>query len=133
MLMYSDCQSLTFFSVLKQQMFPTNNTPYKSIIGNELEVVARRSTNSLLMQKNYTGLCSLNLDDIVQEMRHFCPTVYDILSTMLDMDNKEKKNPTLCLVYGLIMFRRFHELSLFQRINTLILIEGNANQQVNNT
>lgn len=114
-------------------MFPTNNIPYKSVI-NELEVVARRSTTSLLMQKNYTGLCSLNLDDLVQEMRHLCPTVYDILSTMLDMDNnKEKKIPTLCLVYGLIMFRRFHELSLFQRINTLLLIEGNANQQVNNT
>ena len=76
-------------------MFLTNDTPHKLII-NELEVVARRSTKSLLMQKNYTGLCSLNLDDLVQEMRHFCPTVYDILSTMLDMDNnKEKKIPTL--------------------------------------
>lgn len=51
---------------------------------------------------------------------------------MMEMNyNAEKKIPTLSLVYGLIMFRRLQELSMLQRVNTLLLIDGCANQEVN--
>lgn len=33
-------------------------------------------------------------------------------------------------MYAVLMFRRCHELSSIQRINTVLLAEGNANREV---
>jgi hypothetical protein len=46
--------------------------------------------------------------------------------------NAEKKIPTMALIYSLTMFKRFHGMSLLQRLNTLLLIDGDTNQEVNN-
>jgi hypothetical protein len=52
---------------------------------------------------------------------------------MLEYEHgNEKKQATFALVYAIIMFRRCHELSKLQRINTVLLIEGGATQQVLN-
>ena len=66
-------------------------------------------------------------------MKRLCPTLYELVFSMLEMDiNSEKKIPTMALIYSLTMFKRFHEMSLLQRLNTLLLIDGDANQEVNN-
>jgi hypothetical protein len=44
--------------------------------------------------------------------------------------NSEKKQAALALIYAIILFRRCHEMSRLQRVNTLLLEEGGATQQV---
>ncbi len=103
-----------------------------TIMQKELLDVARRETNSLLRQKNYDALSSLSFHDILDEMKNRCPTVFQILSNMLQYDtNREKNTASLVLMYAVLMFRRCHELSSIQRINTVLLAEGNANREVN--
>ena len=97
----------------------------------ELKRVAQRDTNSILRQKDFDTLANLNLMKIVDEMIRICPTAYEVIFALLEMDvNFERKIPAMVLIYGLIMFKRFHEMSLLQRLNSLILIDGDANQEV---
>ena len=99
---------------------------------NELLDVARKETNSILRQKDYNALSSLSFHGILDEMKNRCPTVFQILSNMLQYDvNREKNTASLVLMYAVLMFRRCHELSSIQRINTVLLAEGNANREVN--
>lgn len=66
-------------------------------------------------------------------MKRLCPTVYEMVFSLLEMDiGTENKIPTMALVYGLTMFKRSREMSLLQRLNTLLLIDGDANQEVKN-
>ena len=52
---------------------------------------------------------------------------------MLELDyNKEKNIAALALVYAVIMFKRCHELSLLQRINSVLLADSDANTEVKN-
>jgi hypothetical protein len=54
------------------------------------------------------------------------------LSSLLDCDltNPGKKLPPMCLLYGVILFLRCHELSRIQRINTVLLVQGKATTNV---
>lgn len=78
---------------------------------------------------NYEGLCQEDwMTEVITEITTRCPTVAKILSTLLDCDlmNPGKKLPPVCLLYGIIMFLRCHELSRIQRINTVLLAQGKA-------
>ncbi|XP_028412644.1 uncharacterized protein LOC114535543 [Dendronephthya gigantea] len=70
--------------------------------------------------------------EIVNELSTRCPTVAEILSSLLNcsMLNLGKKLSLICLVYGIIMFMRCHELSRVQRINTVLLTEGKASSNL---
>ena len=99
----------------------------------ELKNVARRDTPSVLRNRSYGGLSQENwMAQVQEELSARCPTVAKILSTLLDCDFScpEKKLPPMCLIYGIIMFQRCHELSKIQRINTVLLTEGNAKTNV---
>lgn len=100
-------------------------------IENELTEVARRTTKSVLCERNFTGLSNLDFGEIVNEIRTLCPLVYKFLAVMMQLDvNTKKKTAPMALIYSLIMFRRCHELSRLQRINSVLLYEGDANQEV---
>ena len=61
----------------------------------------------------------------------FCPVTKNILSALLESCiESEKKHPAICLIYGIIMFLRCHELSRIQQINSVLLIEGQASVNV---
>ncbi|XP_028418118.1 uncharacterized protein LOC114543248 [Dendronephthya gigantea] len=94
----------------------------------ELIEVARRSDESVLRQRNYYGLsCEDWMSDVVKEMATRCPTVHKFLCGLLESSiYPAKKNPAICLIYGIVMFLRCHELSRIQRINSVLLIEGQA-------
>lgn len=99
----------------------------------ELVNVARRDEPSVLRDRTYSGLSQETwMVEIVNELSTRCPTVAEILSSLLDcsMGNPEKKLPPLCLIYSIIMFMRCHELSRVQRINTVLLTEGKASSNV---
>ena len=99
----------------------------------ELVNVARRDEPSVLRDRTYSGLSQETwMVEIVNELSTRCPTVAEILSSLLDcsMVNPEKKLPPICLIYSIIMFMRCHELSRVQRINTVLLTEGKASSNV---
>ena len=77
-----------------------------------LAEVARRETKSVLRERGFPCLAMFSLEEILSEMQTLCPKVFRILSLMFQLDlNAEKNTPPLALVYGMVMFRRFHKLS----------------------
>ena len=106
----------------------------------EIQVFRNRKssqTNANLYYSNYSysGLIpnerALNFEEVVKEIPSQCPKFYKILSQMVQLciDPDEKKAP-LALIYGIIMFKRCKELSLVQRVNTVLLNDGGASQEV---
>ncbi|XP_068685296.1 uncharacterized protein [Montipora foliosa] len=100
-------------------------------IERELSEVARRETNSVLRKRGYPGLSSFTFEDILSEMRCVSPTVFTILSWMIQLDLSNGKNAaSLALIYGIIMFKRCREMSRLQRLNTVLFSEGNATKEL---
>ena len=98
----------------------------------EMVEVARRSNPSVLRQRNYDGMSAKDwMSKVINELSTRCPVVNNILSSLLECNyHPERKNPALCLIYSIIMFLRCHELSQIQRINTVLLIQGQASVNV---
>lgn len=94
----------------------------------ELINVARRSEPSVLRKRTYDGLSeSTWMDEVLNEITTRSPTVSDTLCMLLDYPlNSQKKLPSMCLIYGIIMFLRCHELSRIQRINSVLLSQVNT-------
>lgn len=108
-----------------------HTTMVVSQVEKELVEVARRTTKSLLRQKDFNALSSLDFVEIVEELKSLCPTTFSILAAMIQLDNnEEKKTAAMALIYSIIMFKRCHEMSRIQRVNTVLLAEGNASQEV---
>lgn len=55
-----------------------------------------------------------------------CPTVFSILSQMIELNDNPDKKPVLWLIYGVMLFSLCKEMSLIQRVNTVLLSEGDA-------
>ena len=69
---------------------------------------------------------------MLEEMSTRCPSFYQIPTMLLESSIRpEKENPAICLIYGIVMFLRCHELSRVQRINSVLLVEGHASVNVN--
>ena len=66
------------------------------------------------------------MSEVLKELGTMCPVTNINLSALLEnYIYPEKKNPAICLIYGIIMMSlRLHELSRIQRINSILLIEG---------
>ena len=115
--------------------YPENQHIAKVIsqIENELNGVARRSTKSVLRQRDYEGLSSLDFTEITEEMKLLCPTAFNILSAMIQfVNNEDKRTAPMAPIYSIMMFKRCHEMSRVQRVNTVLVAEGNASQEVSN-
>ena len=88
-------------------------------------------TKSVLRERGFPGMSTLNFEEIVKEVEIQCPTVFKLLSQMIQLShNSDKKTAPLALIYGIIMFRRCKELSHVQRVNTVFLNDGGASQEV---
>ena len=101
----------------------------------ELINAARRETKSILRERGYPGMSTLSFQRIFEEMSALCPTVHSIISQMMQVDtdnSPDRKAAAMALIYGIIMFSRCKEMSLIQRVNTVLLTEGNASQEVIN-
>lgn len=93
--------------------------------------MVRRVTKSVLRERGFTGMSTLNFEEVVKEIQSQCPKVYKILSQMVQLCiDPDKKKAPLALIYGIIMFKRCKELSLVQRVNTVLLNDGGASQEV---
>jgi hypothetical protein len=98
----------------------------------ELVEVARRTEPSVLRERDFKGLSDQTwITEIMNELSARCPVVTAILSQLLELNHfPEKKIPAACLIYGILMFLRCHELSRVQRINTILLTQGQASTNV---
>ena len=95
--------------------------------------MARRSTKSVLRQRDYEGLSSLDFAEITEEMKVLCPTTFNIVSAIIQfVNNEDKRTAPMALIYSIIMFKRCHEMSRVEPVNTVLLAEGNASQEVSN-
>ena len=94
--------------------------------------MARRDAKSLLRERGYNGMSTYSFEKILNEMKTLCPTVFSVLSQMIQFDNstEKKKAAAMALVYGIIMFLRCKEMSLVQRVNSVLLTEGDAGSEV---
>jgi hypothetical protein len=98
----------------------------------ELIEVARRSESSVLWKRSYDGLSAEGwISEVFEQLATRCPMVNNILRSLVESSiYTEKKNPVICLIYGILMFLWCHELSRVQRINSVLLIEGHASVNV---
>ena len=98
----------------------------------ELIDVARRSQPSVLRQRRFVGMSSDTwMLQVIEELSTRCPTVNSIQCALLESEIlPDKKNPAICLIYGIINFLRCHELSRIQRINSVMLTKGQASVNV---
>ena len=88
-------------------------------------------TKSVLRERGFPGMSTLNFEEIVKEVETQCPTVFKLLLQMIQLShNSDKKTAPSALIYGIIMFRRCKELSRVQRVNTVLLNDDGASQEV---
>ena len=75
-------------------------------IDRELVQMGRREPKSVLRDRGYPGLSSFTFEEILASMKSLCPTVFTILSTMIQLDlNQDKNTAPLALIYGVVMFK----------------------------
>ena len=103
-------------------------------VDKELVNVARRETSSVLRARGYDAMNTLSFTEIIKEIQTLCPTVFSFLSHMIFLSSSpEDKTVPLALTYGIIMFNRCKEMSRIQRVNTVLLTEGDASTEVHYT
>jgi len=62
-------------------------------------------TKSVLRERGFPGMSTLNFEEIVKEVETQCPTVFKLLSQMIQLSHSyDKKTAPLALIYGIIMF-----------------------------
>ena len=92
--------------------------------------LCKRKNPSVLRKNQYPNMVDFNWDALFEELRSRCPILLDVLATVASSKKKHDVIPPLGLCYGILLQQRNHELSLIQRINTILLSEGNAKKQV---
>ena len=126
-----DVHSVFLFDFMKGGAEDSSLSNVLTVANKELIEIARRSDASVLRQRFYDGLSSEDwMSDVSKEMATRCPVVNEILSSLLECSIYPDKKPAVCLIYGIMMFLRCHELSRIQRINSVLLIQGQASANV---
>mgnify|MGYP002803526002 CR=1 FL=1 len=91
-----------------------------------------KKSGSILRRKDYTDMVEFQWGSLFQEMSRRCSFLRDVFVTVAKCSNKSRDpEPPICLCYSILLQQRNHELSLVQRINTVLLSEGNAKKMVN--
>ena len=100
-------------------------------VDKELANAARRETRSVLRARGYDdAMNTLSFTDIIKEIQTLCPTVFSFLFHMIFLSSSpEDETVQLALIYGIIMFNRCKEMSRIQRVNTVLLTEGDASNK----
>ena len=93
--------------------------------------LCKRKKPSMLRKNKYPDMVEFSWDEIFEELQSRCPILLDVLSTVVN-SKKCDVIPPLGLCYAILMQQRNHELSVIQRIITILLSEGNAKKQVCN-
>lgn len=102
----------------------------------------RGENPSVLKEKSYDALKTFSWLKIVQEAQERCPDIIDFIVTVFtvcapahrEQANVVKKGksriPVIGLAYAVMMHQANQQLSLVQRMNTLILCDAHAEKTV---
>ena len=130
-----DSESFVKTANILYETCPNIINEIKQKIFQEVEVKAKelckRKNGSVLHHKTYEDLESFNIDTIVDELSENFPFLCKLLvqlSSKVEMVDSIK--PKLCLIYSMLMSSRWHELSFFKRVTTILLIEGGCSKKV---
>ena len=92
--------------------------------------LCKKNTPSILRKNQYPDMASFDWNSVLIEISQRCPILLDVMTTTIGSKLTPNTIPSICLCYGILMQKRNHDLSLIQRINTILLAEGNAKKQV---
>ena len=92
----------------------------------------RKEGRSLLYEKDYNDLTSLDFELIFNEFSQNFPFVCQMLQVMSSKkkDLSEDGIPKMCMIYSMLLNSRWHELSRLKRVITILLIEGGCSKKV---
>lgn len=88
---------------------------------------AKEKKPSILRKNKYPDMVDFSWDALFEELQSRCPILLDVMSTVV----KSKKCdviPPLGLCYAILMQQRNHELSVIQRINTILFFRGECKE-----
>ena len=97
----------------------------------------RKGTTSVLLSTSYQDLSEFRTEKVWQELLQNHPFLVDVFNAIAGNNCHSNETPEqlklkYCLMYSILMQNRWHELSLLQRVNTVLLIEGGCSKQVCN-
>ena len=118
---------------LKQMMFGQINVEITNVCHRKdpTAVDPLQQEASLLQCIDCKSMESLSWNMVTEEMKKRCPLTLAVINSLTDgMYLTEKKLPVVCLIYSLCCFARNPHMSRLQRINTMLLTEGNASSRV---
>ena len=95
--------------------------------------VRTRGEPSVLKETSVEALESVEWCSVMTEMKERAPDVLDFIATVAAPKlkrNVEDQVPPVCMIYGMMMNQRWQELSLIQKIATVILGIGHSSKKV---
>ena len=98
----------------------------------ECSMLCWRERPSELRKNDFSNMSTFTWDKVTNEMVSRCPVLLNILLTAMgySKDDVSEIAPRLSLCYAILMQSRNHELTLVQRLNTILMTNGNAKKQV---
>lgn len=96
-------------------------------VDNACTELCKRKTSSVLRGHHFDSLANFSWSKIIKEMSTCCGDLLEVLATV----TKGNRGAVIGMAYGMLMQARNHEMSVCQRINTVLLMDGGAKKQVN--
>ena len=98
----------------------------------ECSMLCWREQPSELRQNDFSHMSTFTWDKLTNEMISRYPVLLNILVTAMgySKDDINEIAPRLSLCYAILMQSRNHELTLVQRLNTILMTNCNAKKQV---
>ena len=130
------CNDLEVVQLVQVAPLSADATLENLLIGldNSCMMLCNRKTPSTLYEKDFEHLKTFSIQPIWDEMKKH-PLLIDVLKTVSGSTGKIEQPLKLkfTLIYSILMQQRWHELSLFQRVNTVQVIKGKCSKEVRNT
>lgn len=101
-------------------------------VDRECSMLCWRQQPSELRNNDFPNMNTFSWEKLTNEMANRCPVLLDVLLTAMgySKENIDKIAPRLSMCYAILMQTRNHELTLVQRLNTILMTNGNAKKQV---
>ena len=95
--------------------------------------VKTRGEPSVLKDTSVRALENVDWCKVMTEMKERAPDLLDFLATVASLrvkQNIDKQVPPVCMIYAMLMNQRWQELSLVQKIATVVLGIGHSSKKM---
>jgi len=104
-------------------------------INDSCQALCHKTDGSLLFNTGYESMAKINSDMLWTELKNTIPFFIDILNSVSGKAHSIEDTPhdlkvQYGFIYSILMKTRWHALSLFQRINTVLMIDGGVSRKV---